>query len=283
MLTYFSSRNVNCKAHDMLEIQEEDRILLGMVDAVSMAGLEIKDRFSTDRRPGSRDEIARMIRDNDAISTDILRRRLASFRPDVAMEEDENAEGLLPPGERWVIDPVEGAVNHVHGMAEWCITATLIRDNVPFHTVVHLPLLAQTYTASRGRGAFLNGAPIRVSAKRQLDGAMVGTGQASPGESAEVHRQIVDSLHRMLQHALTVRVSVPPTMQLIHVADGRMDAFWQFSAIRSGLVSGALLVEEAGGMLTDLGGRPWSLASRDFLAAPPHLSAALRGLLGTLS
>ncbi|TRA95257.1 MULTISPECIES: inositol monophosphatase family protein [Rhizobium/Agrobacterium group] len=266
----------------MIETLEDQRTLLGMVDAVSMAGFELKERFSANRRPASRDEITNLIHDIDAVSTDILRKRLASIQPDIPIEQDENAHGLLSLGERWVIDPVEGAINHVHGTTEWCITATLIRDNVPVHAAVHLPLLSQTYTASRGRGAFLNGAPIRVSVKNQLNGALVGTGQATPGESAEVYRQIADSTYRLLQHALTVSVSVPSTMQLVRVADGRMDAFWQLSAIHSGLVSGALLVQEAGGTVTDINGRPWSLESHDFLAAPPQLSGSLVELLGSV-
>lgn len=79
----------------------------------------------------------------------------------------------------------------------------------------------------------------------------------------------------MLINGLVVRVSVPATMQLIHVVAGRTDAFWQFSDVRSGLVAGALLVSEAGGTVTDLEGEPWNTAGRDFLAAAPgiHTSA----------
>jgi len=77
----------------------------------------------------------------------------------------------------------------------------------------------------------------------------------------------------MLLDALVVRVSVPATMQLIHVAAGRMDVFWQFSDVRSGLLPGALLVAEAGGTVTDTRGEPWTLASKDFLASAPGLHA----------
>jgi myo-inositol-1(or 4)-monophosphatase len=167
-------------------------------------------------------------------------------------------------------------------MTDWCVTATLIRDNRPVLAVVYLPLTNETYTAVLGYGAFLNGKPLGVSRKPDLRGAMVGTGQAIPGESPDVHRLIGASVTLMLGHALTIRVSVPATLQLIQVAAGRMDGFWQFSQVRSGLVSGALLVAEAGGTITDLNGHPWTLESPHFLAAPSQLSAPLSGLLGQL-
>ncbi|TCQ99423.1 myo-inositol-1(or 4)-monophosphatase [Neorhizobium sp. JUb45] len=267
----------------MHQIPNESRILCGVIDAVVCAGSAIKDRVSDSRIPTTIEEIIELIRKNDAVSTAILKRKLAAVIPSAVVDDEETSEGLLPPGEWWIIDPVEGAVNHVHGVADWCVSATLIRDNEVVHTAVHVPLSGDIYSASRGGGAFLNGKRINVSAKRHLSGSMLGTGQASPGEGVTVHRLIGESTSLMLQHALTVRVSVPSTMQLIQVADGRMDGFWQFSAIRSGLVAGALLVQEAGGLVTDVAGKPWSMASSSFLASPPQLSAPMHRLLGGLS
>ncbi|MFY0578744.1 inositol monophosphatase family protein [Cystobacter fuscus] len=87
----------------------------------------------------------------------------------------------------------------------------------------------------------------------------------------------------MLENALVLRVSVPATLQLIQVAAGRMDAFWQYSQVRSGLLAGALLVEEAGGGISDTQGRPWSLTSGDFLAAASPLHGAAVGVLSSIS
>lgn len=118
-----------------------------------------------------------------------------------------------------------------------------------------------------------------MSAKTDVGAALIGTGQAKPGEDERTFRRIGDSVTAMLINGLVVRVSVPATMQLIHVAAGRMDAFWQFSDVRSGLVAGALLVSEAGGTVTDLAGEAWNTGSRDFLAAAPGIhTAALKVL-----
>lgn len=161
-------------------------------------------------------------------------------------------------------------------------TATLVSDNRPVLTVIHLPLTGDTYTAVAGGGARLNDRPLKVSAKTDLGAALVGTGQAKPGEDKHTFRRIGESVNAMLTDALVVRVSVPATMQLIHVAAGRMDVFWQFSDVRSGLVAGALLVSEAGGTVTDLAGEPWSTAGRDFLAAAPGLHTAAREVLSPI-
>jgi myo-inositol-1(or 4)-monophosphatase len=263
---------------------QNDQILLAhVVDAVVAAAAAIKSRFSIDSRPSGTAEIISMIQANDDVSMSILRELLFKARPIAALLDDEMGVGALPPGEFWIVDPVEGAINHIHGMGDWCVTATLVRDNDLVLTVVHLPLTGQTYSAVRGAGAFLNGKPMRVSKKTDLRGAMVGTGQARPGESLAVHQMIGASVTVMLQNALTVRVSVPATLQLIQVAAGRMDGFWQFSQVRSGLVSGALLVAEAGGLVTDLKGNQWTFDSPSFLATTPQFSTRIGKLLSDIA
>ncbi|MFF1284246.1 inositol monophosphatase family protein [Streptomyces sp. NPDC058299] len=242
--------------------------------AVRIAGRTLLDRYTPHARGVSLDEVVQELHANDDAVLDVLREPLLRARRGSQWAEDELAGGALPPGEWWVVDPAEGNINHVHGMPGWAVTATLVRDNEPVLTVVHLPLTGDTYTAAAGGGARLNDRPLKVSAKSGLGAALVGTGQAKPGEDVRTYRRIGDSVTAMLTAGLVVRVSVPATMQLIHVAAGRMDAFWQFSDVRSGLVAGALLVSEAGGTVTDLAGEPWTTAGRDFLAAAPGVHAA---------
>lgn len=251
-----------------MTISVNEAALLSQVEAVVKdAGRQMRERFSRTTRPRSRQAIDDLIGANDAVSLATLRRGLTRLRPAAGWVEDELDEGPLPDGEWWIVDPVEGAINHIHGMTDWCVTATLMRDNRPVVTVVHVPLTGETYSAVRGGGATLDGVALSASAKTDFKAALVGTGQARPGEDHATHRKIGQSVTAMLDAALVVRVSVPATWQLIDLAAGRTDAFWQFSAVRSGLVAGALLVEEAGGLITDLRGGPWTLASDGFLAA----------------
>lgn len=263
---------------------ELDKALLDQVTAaVHAAGDRLRERYVPHARGASADEIVTAIHANDDAVLDVLKAPLLASRPTANWADDELAGGALPPGEWWVVDPAEGNINHVHGMSDWAVTATLVRDNEPVLTVVHLPLTGDDYTAVAGRGAHLNGTPLRVSAKTDLGAALTGTGQARPGEDAHTFHRIGSSVTQMLLNGLVVRVSVPATLQLIHVAAGRMDAFWQFSDVRSGLVAGALLVAEAGGTVTDTHGNPWSLAAPDFLAATPGIHAAAVTVLSSLT
>jgi myo-inositol-1(or 4)-monophosphatase len=249
----------------------DDGLLQQVVHAVQSAGQAALARFSVDARPGDRNDIGNMIAANDSISRDILRPALAAACAEARWDDDEAGAGALPPGAWWITDPVEGAINHIHGLPEWGVTATLVRDNVPVLTAVHLPLSGETYTALRGGGAWLNGVRLRTSGKTQLNAAMVGTGQAVPDEGSAIYRKVGQSVTAMLEAALVVRVSVPATLQLVQVAAGRQDLFWQYSQVRSGLVAGALLVAEAGGSVADLDGTPWHLGSSGLIAGAAAL------------
>lgn len=248
-----------------------EQLLADVVAAVQAAAAHMKKAFAAQPNPVTRDDVIRRIQAGDKESLSVLRPLLQTAYPLAGWVEDELDDGALPDGEWWVTDPVEGAINFVHGIAEWGVTATLVQNNEPVLTVVVLPMESAVYTAVRSGGAFLNGNPIQVSAKTELAAALVGTGQASPRETVETFGLIARTLPAMMAASGVTRVSVPPTLQLVQVAAGRMDVFWQHSAVRSGLLPGALLVQEAGGTVTDLYGSPWSLSSSDFLAAAPGI------------
>jgi myo-inositol-1(or 4)-monophosphatase len=262
-----------------------DRALLpGLVSVVQTAAEVLLSRYGTSAPPRDIAELVSALGANDTAVLATLRGDLRQLRPDAGWVEDEGGVGPLPPGEWWVTDPAEGNINHAHGLIDWAVTATLVRDNVAVLTVVDQPQLRRTYTAVRGAGAWLNGRLLSVSAKIDLAVALVGTGQAVPGESVETYRRMGRSITAMLQSALVVKVSVPATLPLLDVAAGRTEAFWQHSQVRSGLLAGALLVAEAGGAVTDLRGQPWTVDSVDFLAATPGIHpAAVDVLAGALA
>ncbi|MER5889147.1 3'(2'),5'-bisphosphate nucleotidase CysQ [Streptomyces sp. NPDC001941] len=241
--------------------------------AVRDAGTALRERFGEVVRYATRDELMRALAANDDTALDILRPRLTELRPDAGWVEDELDGGELPSGEWWVVDPAEGNVNHLHALPDWAVTATLVRDNLPVLTAVHLPLTGETYTALTGGGAFLDGRPLHVSPTEDLGLGIVATSQARPDEDEEVVRRVGSSITAMLFNALVVRTSVPATLHLVNVAAGRIDAFWQFAGARADLLPGALLVTEAGGRLSDAEGRPWTPRSASFVAAAPGVHA----------
>lgn len=251
-----------------------DADLLGRtVIAVRAAGSALRERFGEVVPYGTREELMRALAANDDAALDILRPSLTRLRPDAGWVEDELDGGELPPGEWWVVDPAEGNVNHLHTLPDWAVTATLVRDNQPVLTVVHLPLTGETYTALTGAGAHLDGRPLHVSPAADLGLSIVATSQARPDEDEEVVRRVGASITAMLFDALVVRTAVPATLHLVNVAAGRTEAFWQFAGARADLLPGALLVTEAGGRISDAEGRPWTPGSGSFLAAAPGVHA----------
>lgn len=261
---------------DAISCPPDDRALLrAVVRAVEDAGRCLRERFDPEARPADGAALIAAIKANDAAATAWLRPALAKARPAARWADEGVEDGALPTGEWWVVDACEGNVNHVHGMDDWGVTATLVRDGQPVLAAVTMPAWGHTYTALAGVGAFEDGKLVRVSRKDRLDIAMVATGQAKPREEPETLRRHGRSAAAMLEAALLVRVSVPTTVELVRVATGRMDGFWQFSDVRSGLLAGALLVAEAGGVVTDARGQPWDGASVSMVAAAPGVHAGL--------
>lgn len=241
--------------------------------AVRAAGSALRERFGEVTPYRTRDELMRALAANDDTALAILRPTLTELRPQAGWVEEELDGGALPPGEWWVVDPAEGNVNHLHALPEWAVTATLVRDNQPVLTAVHLPLTGETYTALTGAGAHLDGRPLHVSRTTDLGLSIVATSQARPDEDEEVVRRVGSAITAMLFDALVVRTAVPATLHLVNVAAGRTEAFWQFAGARADLLPGALLVTEAGGRISDAQGRPWTPQSGSFLAAAPGIHA----------
>lgn len=264
---------------------QDGAVLAAAVAAVRLTGRHLLATFSErTRTPDDLERLIHAIHANDDASLTIARRLLERAVPAAGWVDDELEGGELPHGDWWIFDAVEGNVNHVHGLPEWGISATLVRDGAPQLTAVYEPVADRLYTAVRGSGlAAVNGEPLRPSTKTELKAAIVTTGQAKPGESAQTYQRIGASVTAMLNAALVVRMTVPATFQLGRVAGGQTDAFWQHSDVRSGLAAGALLVSEAGGSVTDLQGRPWTFASKDFLACAPGIRREALTVLGKVA
>ncbi|KUL40040.1 inositol monophosphatase family protein [Actinoplanes awajinensis] len=255
-------------------------LLAATTAAVRLAGAALLARYSTGSRPAGGVELIAAIRANEVAVTDVLRPALAAALPGATWDDDEHGTGPMPSGDRWVIDPVGGNVNTVHGMPDWNIGVSLVRDGQPLLAVVYAPLADELFTAVAGGGARLNDVPMRVSQKTDLAAALVGTGQAKPSREAAAAQRTGASITAMLQAALYVRFSVPVTHQLVQVAAGRMDLHWQFDNVRSHIAP-LLIVREAGGVVTHLDGKPWEIGGGAYLAAAPGLHAAALAVLET--
>jgi myo-inositol-1(or 4)-monophosphatase len=257
-------------------------LLSAVVKAATAAGDRLLAEFSPQARPSGRADMAAVGRHTEDLVLGELRPELARLLPGAGWVDEGLETTPLPPGEWWVVDAVEGAVNYVHGLPEWAVTVTLMRDGRPALTVVRQPVGDLTYTAVAGRGAHLNGRPLRTSAKTGLDAAIAVTGQAEAGQE-ETYRRIGESVTAMLGRGLLVRTFVPSTFPMLLVATGQNDVFWQYEPVLPGVAAGALLITEAGGVVSRIDGSPWGPGSSDILATAPGLHQAAVGVLAAVA
>jgi myo-inositol-1(or 4)-monophosphatase len=185
--------------------------------------------------------------------------------PDHAILAEER--GALPGASphRWIIDPLDGTTNYAHGFPVYCVSIALEIEGSVVLGVVYDPNRAECFVAERGRGATVNGAPLRVSATARLGESLVSTGYQYDIRRPE--RNNLAEHAALLQRSHSVREIGSAVLNQAAVAAGRLDAFWELSLGAWDVAAGALLVEEAGGTVTDTRGGPLDLAAPSILAS----------------
>jgi len=186
----------------------------------------------------------------------------------ILAEESGDTPGARPEY-LWVIDPLDGTTNYIHGFPQYCVSIALEHKGVLAQAVVYDPGKNELFTASRGRGAFLDDRRIRVSKCLQLKDALVGTG--FPFKELSRLDLYLRQLRTLMTSCAGVRRAGAAALDLAYVAAGRLDAFWEMGLSRWDMAAGALLIQEAGGMVADLQGGADFLDRGEIAAATPKV------------
>ena len=173
----------------------------------------------------------------------------------------------------WIIDPLDGTTNFIHGFPQYCVSIGIQQRGALAHAVIYDPARNELFTASKGRGAFLNDRRIRVSTLTKFGDALVGTG--FPFKELERIDLYTRQLQTMMKTCAGVRRAGAAALDLAYVACGRLDAFWELGLSPWDMAAGALLIQEAGGLVGDLKGDSGYLESGDIVAATPKIFPAL--------
>ncbi|MDR3726437.1 MAG: inositol monophosphatase family protein [Terracidiphilus sp.] len=209
----------------------------------------------------------------DRTSEKLIRERLAAAFPEHGIFGEEGTRERLEAEYRWYVDPLDGTTNFAHGFPHFCVSLGLEQrpaglkpdqDGTLVAAVLYDPLLDEMFTAERGRGALLNGKPINVSPTPLLAESLVATGFPSQ------KRHLSPNIHFYQEFTLRshgVRRAGSAALDLAYVAAGRMEGFWEFNLNPWDTAAGFLLVEEAGGRITDFSGVKYKLDSREVLAS----------------
>ena len=207
-----------------------------------------------------------------------LRAELTRARPGYALLFEESGETAgSDPRHRWIVDPLDGTTNFLHGIPHFSISIALERDGEIVAGVVYEPTRDEMYSAEKGFGAYVNDHRLRVSARRRLGDAVFGTGM--PFGTRADRKGYVDTLTAVMAATSGVRRMGSAALDLAYVAAGRYDGFWEFALQPWDIAAGILLVREAGGYISDMAGGHDMLTTGDVLAANDHLHLPFAALI----
>jgi myo-inositol-1(or 4)-monophosphatase len=208
----------------------------------------------------------------------ILRAELSKARPGYGflLEEGGTVKGS-DAHHRWIVDPLDGTTNFLHGIPQWAISIALERDGEIVAGMVYEPIRDEAFWAEKGVGAFMNDRRLRVSARRQMGDAVIGTGL--PFRERGDHAAYLKGLAAVMAATSGVRRPGSAALDLAYVAAGRYEGFWEFGLQPWDIAAGILLVREAGGYATDIDGGSDVLKTGNVLAANDHLHGPLAKLI----
>jgi myo-inositol-1(or 4)-monophosphatase len=174
---------------------------------------------------------------------------------------------------RWIIDPLDGTTNFIHGFPQYCVSIAVEQRGALAHAVIYDPVKNELFTASKGRGAFLNDRRIRVSKCVRLADALVGTGfPFREGARIDLYSS---QLRKIMLKSAGVRRAGAAALDLAYVACGRLDAFWELGLSPWDMAAGALMIQEAGGLVGDLRGEDRFMESGEIACATPKVYPTL--------
>ena len=177
----------------------------------------------------------------------------------------------------WVIDPLDGTTNFLHGFPQYCVSIALLQKSVAQQAVVFDPNRNELFTATKGVGAYLNDRRIRVTKTDRIEETLIGTG--FPFREQANLDEYVRMMKNVMRTTAGIRRPGAAALDLAWVAAGRIDGFWEIGLSPWDMAAGALLVREAGGLVTDLEGNPGYLESGRVIAANAKVFSSLLKLL----
>ncbi len=216
-----------------------------------------------------------------------IRRELTKARPDWGFEMEEGGviEGADKAAPIWVVDPLDGTTNFLHGIPHFAISIAVMetdsqsRRSITAGTVFD-PVKNEFFFAERGQGAFLNGRRLRVSGRRHMADALFGTGIPFLGHGNEDdHATFLNQLGNVMAVSSGVRRNGAAALDLAWIAAGRIDGFWERGLSLWDIAAGFLLVREAGGFVSDFASRDKALESGEVVAANPAIHGELMKIL----
>ncbi len=225
---------------------------------------------------GPKDFVSEIDRAAEAAIVETL---LDAYPDHAILAEEGTAKGANAEAENvWIIDPLDGTTNFLHGFPQYCVSIALAHKGQVTQGVIYDPVRNDLFTATRGRGAYLNDRRIRVSKRTQLKECLIGTG--FPFRDGSFLDAYLAMMRTMIEHTAGLRRPGAAALDLAYVAAGFYDGFFEVGLNPWDVAAGSLLVLEAGGLIGDLSGEGNFLHGGEVIAATPKIFAQMVTLLG---
>ena len=222
-----------------------------------------------------------LVTEVDKISEKMITSKITSLFPDHDILAEEFTYVDRRSDFRWIIDPLDGTTNYAHGYPFFCVSIALERLNTMIVGIVYDPMLDEMFVAAKGEGAFLNGKEIHVSNTRGIIKSLLATG--FPYDIREDRHNNLNYFNEMIMEAQAIRRAGSAALDLAYVAAGRFDGFWELKLNPWDIAAGWLLVEEAGGIVADMGGNDYFLESPSILASNGRIHKEMMAVLESAS
>lgn len=240
------------------------------------AGTLLRERLHDRHTVEYKGEI-NLVTEADRLSESLIVERIRREFPGHDILTEESPEISTGSRFRWIIDPLDGTTNYAHGCPVFSVSIALEVEGVIIRGAVYNPMLDELFAAERGAGAFLNGRRLMVSRTERLSRALLATG--FPYDIREDRNNNINYFRALAFGAQALRRTGSAALDMAYLAAGRFDGFWELKLAPWDTAAGWLLVEEAGGVVTDLRGDPYRLRSPDILASNGLLHAEIARIL----
>jgi myo-inositol-1(or 4)-monophosphatase len=224
---------------------------------------------------GRSDFVTEVDRAAEQAIVDILQK---AYPDHAVLAEESGARGASEY--TWIVDPLDGTTNFIHGFPQYAVSIALRHREHVTQAVVYDPTRNELFTATRGRGAFMNERRIRVSRRSRLAECLIGTG--FPFRSFEHLDEYLRVFRSVTEHTAGIRRPGAAALDLAYVAAGRLDGFWEVGLSPWDMAAGSLLILEAGGLVADFDGEPNYLEQGRIVCGAPKIFPQLLALVGNV-
>jgi myo-inositol-1(or 4)-monophosphatase len=243
------------------------------IEAAHASGAVLRKNFGGKLRVSEK-KGAGLVTDVDLASESASLRVFARRTPGFGvLTEEAGVKGAAQPEGRWILDPLDGTTNYVHGFPMFCVSLGCEWQGELVVGVIYHPILEETYVAVKGKGAFVNKKRITVSGTTRLDDSLLTTGFTYRKEDW-LHDEMV-AFERLSRIARAVRRPGSAALDLAYVARGVFDGFWERRLSPWDVAAGSLLITEAGGKVTDFRGKPFKVDEAEIVASNTRLHGKL--------